>query len=93
MSENSNNNVFQGLLEKLRNEEWPMVYLFKFIMPNEPEIISRVSALFSGENEMVMHPSSNGNYTSVTVRETMSSPEEVITIYEKSSEIKGVITL
>jgi len=40
-----------------------------------------------------MHPSSNGNYMSITVKEVMMSVDDIIKIYEKAAEIKGVITL
>ncbi len=93
MTDNQKNEVFRGLLEKLQNEEWPMVYLFKFIFPNNSETLSKVSALFGSDNEMVFHESKKGNYISVSVKETMTSAQEVIEIYKKASEIKGVITL
>jgi hypothetical protein len=91
--ENNNESVFDGLLEKLRNEEWPMVYLFKFILPNDAKTLSLVSSLFGADNEMVFHESKNGNYVSVTVKELMMSAENVISIYKKAAQIKGVITL
>ena len=93
MTSNENNDVFSGLLEKLKNEEWPMVYLFKFIIPNESNVLGRVTAMFGDENEMVFHESKNGNYVSITVKEMMTSAEEVIAIYEEAATIKGVITL
>lgn len=91
--ENSNESVFDGLLEKLQNEEWPMVYLFKFILPNDAKTLSQVSSFFGSDNEMVFHESKNGNYVSVTVKELMMSAENVIDIYKNAAKIKGVITL
>lgn len=93
MTNTQGDEIFRGLLEKLQNEEWPMIYLFKFILPNESETLSKVSGLFGGDNEMVFHESKNGNYMSVSVKETMTSAEEVVEIYKKAAEIKGVITL
>jgi hypothetical protein len=91
--ENSNESVFDGLLEKLQNEDWPMVYLFKFILPNDAKTLSLVSSLFGSDNEMIFHESKKGNYVSVTVKELMMSAENVIDIYKKAAQIKGVITL
>jgi putative lipoic acid-binding regulatory protein len=40
-----------------------------------------------------MHPSRNGNYMSISVKEMMLDVDSIIEKYEKSAEIKGVITL
>jgi uncharacterized protein len=85
--------IFDGLHEKLKQEEWPKVYLFKFIMPNEPKTISLVSTLFSNENEMTFNVSKTGKYTSLSIKELMLSAEDVIQLYKKASLIKGVISL
>jgi uncharacterized protein len=84
---------FQGLLEKLQREEWPMVYMFKFIVPNDPQVIAQVTTLFNDQNEMVFHESNKGAYLSITVKEMMMSAEDVVNIYRKTATIKGVITL
>jgi putative lipoic acid-binding regulatory protein len=84
---------FLGLLEKLQREDWPMVYMFKFIVPNDPQLIGQVTALFSDQNEMVFHESNKGAYLSITVKEMMMSAQDVVEIYRKTATIKGVITL
>lgn len=85
--------TFDKLKEQLLLQEWPNVYLFKFIAPNVNEKIAKVSSLFDENSTLTMHPSSNGNYMSITVKEVMMSADDIIEIYEKAAEIKGVITL
>jgi hypothetical protein len=85
--------TFDKLREQLLLQEWPNVYLFKFIVPNENEKIAKVSSLFDENSTLTLHPSSNGNYMSITIREVMMSANDIIEIYEKAAEIKGVITL
>jgi putative lipoic acid-binding regulatory protein len=38
-------------------------------------------------------PSKNGKYTSLTSRKILNSSDEVIAVYQKVSQIEGVITL
>lgn len=84
---------FENLKIQLEQQEWPALYMFKFIVPNTPELIAKVSNLISAEAEIQMQPSSNGKYTSVTGKEVMLSAEAVLEVYYKAAEIKGVITL
>lgn len=85
--------VFDKLRTQLEQEEWPNVYLFKFIVPNNSEHIARVNALFGEEAEIQSQPSRNGNFVSISIKEMMLDVNSIIAIYEKSSEIKGLIAL
>lgn len=87
------NDPFEKLLEQLSLQEWPNVYLYKFIMPNTPEHMARVTSLFGDLTEIAFHESKGGKYISVTAKEVMMSAEDIIQIYHKASEIKGVIAL
>lgn len=84
-------------LEKLRIQlelqEWPNVYLFKFIIPNEPEQIAQTTALFDETAEINFHTSTNQKYTSVSVKEVMINVDSIIETYRKASTIKGIISL
>ncbi|MDD2983418.1 MAG: DUF493 domain-containing protein [Crocinitomicaceae bacterium] len=73
--------------------EWPNVYLFKFIIPNQPEQIAQVSALFDETSEITFQPSSNLKYTSISVRELMLDVDSIIEKYRKAAAIKGIISL
>jgi putative lipoic acid-binding regulatory protein len=97
--ENSENNTKDPLntLGSLRAQlellEWPNVYLFKFIVPNESEQIAQVTALFNQSSEVVMHPSKTGKYMSFSVKELMLDADSIMQIYEKATQIKGIISL
>lgn len=85
--------VFDNLRAQLEQLDWPNVYLFKFIVPNDNEHMAQVSALFDEQADIAYHQSGKGNYVSVSVKEVMLSVEAIIDIYEKASKIKGVISL
>jgi len=85
--------VFDKLRAQLEQEEWPNVYLFKFIIPNEVELLAKVNGLFSGEAEILTQPSRNSKYLSVSIKEMMLSVDSIIDVYERSTQIKGLISL
>lgn len=84
-------------LEKLRIQlellEWPNVYLFKFIIPNQPAQIAQVTALFDETSEITFHPSNNNKYTSVTIKELMLDVNSIIEKYKKAANIENIISL
>lgn len=81
-------------LEGLLNErqEWPTVYLFKFIVKNHEAKVEEVKSHFD-EGEITLNYSKNGNYVSVSVKEMMIDPEAVIRRYKKVGSIEGVLSL
>jgi putative lipoic acid-binding regulatory protein len=85
------------VLVKLKNQlqmlEWPNVYLFKFIVPNESELVAQTMALFDDTSEIVVHPSKNNKYASISVKELMLNVDSIIEKYNKASKIKGIISL
>lgn len=84
---------FDKLREQLELLEWPDVYLFKFIVPNHPEKIAQATALFDETSEIVMHPSSQGTYMSVSAKELMLDVDSIIQKYIRASQIEGIISL
>ena len=88
-----NNPIFDNLKLQLEQETWPGVYLFKFIVPNDSESVAKVNALFGDSSDLVMHASRNGKYMSISVKELMFNVDSIITVYEKASLIKGIISL
>ncbi|WP_246628853.1 DUF493 domain-containing protein [Algoriphagus marincola] len=77
--------------EKLEaHGDFPMLYMFKFIVPNGQE--SEVAAIFP-KNELTIKPSSGGKYISTTIQMMVQSADEVISYYERASNIEGVISL
>lgn len=69
---------------------FPMLYMFKFIVPSGKE--QEIGALFP-THEMSLKPSSGGKYVSTTIHLMAESADFVIDVYEKASEIEGVISL
>jgi uncharacterized protein len=84
---------FSNLKAKLELFEWPAVYYFKFIVPNDSEKLAQANALFDESSEVVMHPSKNGKYMSISAKEMMLDVDSIILKYEKASLIKGIISL
>lgn len=85
--------IFEGLRQKLEQEEWPSTYMFKFILPNDNESITRLLNIFGTANKQQMQNSRNGKYVSITIEELMLTAADVIEKYEKAAQLKGVMSL
>lgn len=81
---------YQKFRERLQQQSWPGVFMFKFIV--RPEQVEEVKQLF-GPAEIKTKPSKNGNYVSVTGKEMMMDSETVIERYKAAAEIEGLIAL
>jgi uncharacterized protein len=81
---------FDVLRERLSKLIWPAGYMFKFIVPADKvgEIVNILP-----EVEYTLKESGKGNYVSVTSFFELSSEDEVIAIYQKAAQVKGVISL
>ena len=83
---------FQKQLEELQN--WPGLYMFKFIVKSDSHQIDKLKDLFNNPTEGVsLVNSSKNKFQSLTITIEMKSPMQVIAIYKKASEFKGVIIL
>lgn len=82
-------------LRKLLNKEnnWPMVYMFKFIVPADNQKIALVEAKFSDEAIILHKESSNGKYFSITVKEVMLNADSIISKYKEMEGIEGLMAL
>jgi len=81
----------ESLREKLdEHYTWPSLYTFKFIVPKGKE--SEVKLLFPN-HEPIERQSKNGNYISITLNMTMPGSDAVIDVYQKVSDIEGIIAL
>ena len=85
--------VFDKLREQLALQEWPDIYLFKFIVPNTPDMLARATNLFGDTAEITFHESKTGKYISVSAKEMMLNVDSIIDVYERAAEIKGLIAL
>ncbi|MFT4680120.1 MAG: hypothetical protein ACI84C_002255 [Flavobacteriales bacterium] len=73
--------------------DWPSIYMFKFIIPNEPENIDSLRGIFDESVDMREKLSKNGNYISFTIREMMLNADSIFDRYTRASSIKGIISL
>lgn len=72
---------------------FPSVYMYKFIVESENRKIALVESLFDENADIHTKESGNGRYTSITAKQVVMSADEVVAIYKKASEIKGIIFL
>lgn len=88
-----NPDTFSKLREQLELQEWPNVYLFKFIVPNNPHAIAQATALFSDLSELNYNESKTGKYISVSAKEMMMNVDDIIDVYLEASKIEGIVSL
>ena len=96
MNQEKNTTEFYERLKKQLEEDttWPAPYLFKFIVPAELEKVAEIRAIFDIDGaEVNTRDSAKGTYTSVSIKVSMSSPDEVIEKYLEVSKVEGVISL
>jgi len=70
--------------------KFPELYLFKFIVPLAQ--VQKMIKILEGM-ELEQKASSNGNYISVSAKAQMNKSDDIVLIYERAAEIKGVISL
>lgn len=89
-----NDDQYNKLRELLnQGASWPMVYMFKFIIPADNHKIALIESKFSDEAVIAHKESSNGKYFSITVKEVMLDSEAIIAKYKDVSSIEGVMIL
>lgn len=77
--------------EKLDKEyEWPSLYTFKFIVPENKA--DEIRSLFQN-HELTERPSSGGKYISLTSKVMVQSSDKVIEFYIEAHKVEGVIAL
>ncbi len=85
--------LFDKLREQLALQEWPDVFLFKFIAPNDSETVAKVTSLFDNGTDLNYQPSKTGKYMSISAKEMMMDVDSIIDKYQAAAKIKGVIAL
>ncbi len=98
MKPKKNNPEEDGHKQRLRKlvdevHKWPSSFMFKFILPTDPEEIKKLKLIFDESAEISTRESKNGKYTSVTVIEMIMKGDDVFDRYEKAKDIKGIISL
>jgi len=72
---------------------FPSVYMFKFIVPSENRSIALVENLFDAGTDIHTKESGSGKYTSITGMQVVVNVEEIMEVYKKASQIKGIMFL
>jgi putative lipoic acid-binding regulatory protein len=87
--------TFDELRKKLEESgmSFPYIYMFKFIIKADNKTMALVEVIFDDDADIIQKQSTKGNYTSITVKQVVMSVDEIISIYEKSAKIEGVISL
>ncbi|AXG75166.1 DUF493 family protein [Flavobacterium arcticum] len=93
--DNKSEEFYKRLKQELSDSTiWPSEYLFKFIVPTNPEKILKVENTFNGMGAVIKTTKSkNEKYTSISINVKMVSAQSVIDKYIELSEIEGIISL
>ncbi|TVQ13563.1 MAG: DUF493 family protein [Bacteroidetes bacterium] len=75
------------------NTNWPLIYMFKFIVPAEIEKIALVEALFDSNATIYRNESKSGKFISITAKQEMDSSTDIIDVYQKASSIENILAL
>ena len=78
----------------LASQNWPGIYMFKFILKSNSSQIESIKKIFDNTiKEISLVNSSRETYKSLTIKIQMESPDEVISIYKRISKFDDVIIL
>ncbi|MHC5309436.1 DUF493 family protein [Myroides sp. LJL116] len=86
---------YKRLQDELEKDmTWPGAYLFKFIVPGDPKNLALIEEVFDNTDAQIQtRNSSNGKFTSVSIKVTMDSSQQIIDKYIAVSPIEGLISL
>jgi len=73
--------------------QWPAVYMFKFIIPTDREKFVKLKNIFGESAEVSSRESGKGKYTSVTIKEMMLDSDSILARYAEVKVIEGIISL
>jgi len=91
--EGNNGDVYANFKEKLESvQTFPGLYAFKFILTGGTDKLKDLREVLP-EDEFIETASKTGKYISVTVKKWMQDADEVVAIYKKVGEIKGIMML
>ncbi|MDZ4822972.1 MAG: DUF493 domain-containing protein [Flavobacteriales bacterium] len=89
-----NEDRLHSLRQRLNEiHRWPSIYMFKFILPTDENKIAHLKQIFGESVEIRERLSTNGNYTSFTIREMMLDADSIFARYNDAAKIEGIISL
>ncbi len=74
-------------------QEWPMLYYFKFIIHNNQEKLNQVKGFFADPEAITYKTSRDIRFIGMSCKQWMPDPESIINIYKQASQIEGLISL
>ena len=77
----------------MEQKQWPLLYYFKFIVPNDKVKIEQVKLLFPDPSMITYNTSRDINYISISYKQYMPDAESIIEIYQRASSVEGLIAL
>lgn len=83
-------NRLKALLDK---ETYPLLYMFKFIIKTNTDKMILIKRCFDETAEFETHPSKNGNYVSISIKQMMLNSDDILERYKRVAKIKEVIVL
>jgi hypothetical protein len=86
-------NLYKLRLLLMEQNQWPLLYYFKFIVPNDKEKVESVKLLFSDPSKVTFNASRDINYISISYKQYMPDADSIIDIYRKAGLIEGLIAL
>ncbi|MBI1268720.1 MAG: DUF493 family protein [Cryomorphaceae bacterium] len=94
MSENEDEERLDALRKRLDEiHHWPSIYMFKFVIPNDPEKVKTLIQIFGESAEFRWRESGKGNYVAGTIRAMMLNADQIFDFYREASKIEGIISL
>ncbi len=95
MDSKKSDDFYDRLREELqKSTTWPSDYLYKFIIPSDPDKIRQINDVFDNTGAVIESKQSrNGKYTSLSITVNLEDPDAVIGFYRQVGKIPGVISL
>lgn len=86
---------YESFKNKLdENHNFPENFLFKFVIPNQKNILAEIFEIFDGlDFSQSTRDSKNGKYISLSINAFMMDSNQVIHLYKEVSKVSGVIML
>ncbi|MCX7728350.1 MAG: DUF493 domain-containing protein [Bacteroidia bacterium] len=84
---------FKNKIEASQN--FPSVYMFKFILSGDNHKIAQIQAIFDGTEhpDISIRQSSRGRYVSITIKQMVQNVEYIMDIYKQVAKIPGVMMM
>ncbi|MCX2574770.1 DUF493 family protein [Pedobacter sandarakinus] len=91
--EGESTDIYANLKDKLESvQQFPGIYHFKFIITGGLDKVDELRKVLPND-EFLEQASKTGKYVSITVKKEMQNADEVIDIYKKAGNIKGIMVL